>query len=81
VPFPLAALAFLKKYLDEARPELVKAVPAADRERVFKTYHPRGNALYAEAGEAYRAAAAALKEELLRKWQNLATIMKGAKDE
>lgn len=48
--------------------------------RVFKTYHPRENALYAEVGEAYRAAVAKLKEELLRKWQNLVT-MKGAKDE
>ncbi len=35
LPFSLAALVFLQKYLDETRPELAKAVPAADRERVF----------------------------------------------
>jgi site-specific recombinase XerD len=35
VPFSLAALTFLQKYLDEARPHLVKTVVQADRELVF----------------------------------------------
>lgn len=35
VPFSQTALTFLQKYLDEARPELVRTVPLADRERVF----------------------------------------------
>jgi Site-specific recombinase XerD len=134
VPFSQAALAFLQKYLDEARPELVKTVPLADHERVFlrkkgtltkaiiwrafaatlekaalekgnrsvhsirhscaihlprythvqadtlkrvfKTYHPRENELYADVDETYRAAAAELKKQLLRKWGKLVT-MKG----
>jgi integrase/recombinase XerD len=35
VPFSITALTFLQKYLDEARPRLVKTVPVAEREIVF----------------------------------------------
>jgi hypothetical protein len=38
---------------------------------MFKSYHPRENELYREFDDEYRQAAAALKEELLRKWRAL----------
>jgi site-specific recombinase XerD len=44
--------------------------------RMFKSYHPRENELYREVDDDYRAVAAGLKAELLRKWQKIIT-MKG----
>lgn len=44
--------------------------------RMYKSIHPRENALYAEVDEEYRQAAEGLKAELLRKWRKLVS-MKG----
>jgi Site-specific recombinase XerD len=46
-------------------------VQADTLKRVFKTYHPRENELYADMDKTYRAAAVELKKQLLRKWGKL----------
>jgi len=51
-------------------------VQAESLKRMFKSYHPRENGLYEEVTDDYRAAAAALKADLLRKWKALATMGK-----
>ena len=51
-------------------------VQAESLKRMFKSYHPRENGQYKEVDDDYRAAAASLKADLLRKWQKIVT-MKG----
>jgi hypothetical protein len=48
--------------------------------RIFKTNHPKETPSMRRSGRPTGRAATALKEELLRKWQNLVTI-RGANDE
>jgi hypothetical protein len=45
---------------------------------MYKSFHPRENALYAEVDEEYRQAADRLKAELLRKWRKLVSMKRDA---
>lgn len=46
-------------------------VQAEGLKKMFKSYHPRENAMYAEVDDNYRSSAGELKTELLRKWDAL----------